>query len=202
MPWMKLPPSKGKGDMKQGRRSLFSRNRIIFFACAIGLFLVDRITKEVLNSSFQPGDVIAPNVLGLFQFNMVHNTGAAWGMFADGTVALIVISFVVCIIVAFYARFLASDDSILDMVSLGLVLAGGLGNLYDRAMYGYVVDFITPTFVTFPTFNVADIGVTVGIALFIVSLIVSLKREFLREPSASASANRAEVSGSADTKEG
>ena len=188
--------------MKEGSRSLFSRNRIIFFACAIGLFLVDRITKEMLNGSFQPGDVIAPNVLGLFQFNMMHNTGAAWGMFADGTVALIVISFVVCVIVAFYARFLASDDSILDMVSLGLILAGGLGNLYDRVVYGYVIDFITPTFVSFPTFNIADIGVTVGIFLFIVGLARSLKKEFVRNPTASEETNSSEASGPANTKEG
>ena len=58
--------------------------------------------------------------------------------------------------------------------SLGV--AGGIGNAIDRFVRGYVVDLIDPTFIDFPVFNVADIGVTIGIVLFMASLIASSRR--------------------------
>ena len=58
-----------------------------------------------------------------------------------------------------------------------LVVAGGLGNAFDRFALGYVVDFIEPVFIDFPVFNVADIGVTCGFVLFLVGVIVSWRHE-------------------------
>ena len=62
-----------------------------------------------------------------------------------------------------------------EMVGLGLLVAGGIGNFIDRLVYGYVVDFITPTFINFPTFNIADIGVTCGIVLAAIGYLYQLK---------------------------
>ena len=57
------------------------------------------------------------------------------------------------------------------VVSLALVVAGGIGNCIDRLTTGYVVDFIRLTFIDFPVFNVADICVTCGVVLFLIALI-------------------------------
>ena len=58
-----------------------------------------------------------------------------------------------------------------------LLVAGGLGNAFDRFALGYVVDFIEPVFIDFPVFNVADVGVTCGFVLFLVGVIVSWRHE-------------------------
>ena len=65
----------------------------------------------------------------------------------------------------------------LQVVGAALVVAGGLGNAFDRFALGYVVDFIEPVFIDFPVFNVADIGVTCGFVLFLVGVIVSWRHE-------------------------
>ena len=55
------------------------------------------------------------------------------------------------------------------------MVAGGIGNALDRFTLGYVVDFIETTFIDFPVFNVADIGVTCGFVLFVLGLLLSFK---------------------------
>ena len=62
-------------------------------------------------------------------------------------------------------------------VGIALIVAGGIGNAIDRFMQGYVVDFIEFSFIDFPVFNVADIGVTCGFVLLFIGLFLSLKNE-------------------------
>ena len=76
-----------------------------------------------------------------------------------------------------YAVNTAGGLSLRVRLSLTLVLAGGLGNLIDRALYGAVVDYIELTFMTFPVFNFADVCVTVGAALFALFTLLPGKRE-------------------------
>lgn len=59
-----------------------------------------------------------------------------------------------------------------ELIGLGLVIGGGIGNAIDRFVLGYVVDFIDLSFMDFPVFNIADIGVTCGLALFLIGWIV------------------------------
>ena len=61
------------------------------------------------------------------------------------------------------------------MLGGALIVAGGLGNALDRFTLGYVVDFIDTTFISFPTFNVADIGVTCGFVLFFAGMLWSMR---------------------------
>ena len=75
------------------------------------------------------------------------------------------------------AVFLSRGLSLRVRLSLTLVLAGGLGNLIDRALYGAVIDYIELTFMTFPVFNFADVCVTVGAALFALFTLLPGKRE-------------------------
>ena len=81
---------------------------------------------------------------------------------------------------------------------LGIVFfaAGGLGNVYDRIVFGYVRDFISTVFMDFPIFNVADSFITVGAALVIISLVISLinegKAEKIKEQTENFGENTAE----------
>ncbi len=83
----------------------------------------------------------------------------------------------------------------LEIVGVALVVAGGLGNALDRFTLGYVVDFIEPTFIDFPVFNVADIGVTCGFVIFLIGVVTLWRRE---DRAAAELAARAEREGSVD----
>ena len=78
----------------------------------------------------------------------------------------------VCIALTAYLALTPQRPNAGELIGISLVVAGGIGNAIDRFTLGFVVDFIEPTFIDFPIFNVADIGVTCGIILFIVSLLI------------------------------
>ena len=95
--------------------------------------------------------------------------GQGGGMLFVAMAAIIVIAIVVWIM-------LAKQTRTLEIVSLGLIAAGGIGNCIDRLTTGYVVDFIEFVFFEFPVFNVADIGVTCGFVILIIGLIVDFSK--------------------------
>lgn len=133
-------------------------------------FAFDRATKLHFDQ-FPLGEALGGPYLGLFEFTLVHNTGAAWGLFSGSTFALGVNSVVISIVVFAAALFLARRSNWVFSLGAALVVAGGLGNAFDRFAYDYVVDFINVTFIEFPVFNIADIGVTCGCALVIVAIL-------------------------------
>lgn len=133
-------------------------------------FAIDRATKLYFDQ-FVVGAEVGGPFLGLFDFTLVHNTGAAWGMFSDSTFALGINSLVISIVVVAAALFFARRSNWMLSLGAALVAAGGIGNAFDRFVYGYVVDFINLSFIDFPVFNVADIGVTCGCVLMIIALL-------------------------------
>lgn len=117
-------------------------------------------------------------VLGdVMSFVSARNPGGAWGLLGEENASIripffVAISVVAVIFILSLYRKLAPDQWALKW-GLPLVLGGALGNLVDRIRYGHVVDFIavrvTSTF-TWPTFNVADIAIVVGVALMAVDM--------------------------------
>ena len=160
----------------------FARNLAIGAGCAFLWCVIDRATKIFFDGNFKVGQVAVPDILGVLQLDLVHNKGVAWGAFAGNVPVIAIVTALMCLAIAVFAVYWARRSSVLEMVGLGLLFAGGIGNLYDRIFQGYVVDFITPLFIDFPTFNVADIGVTCGIALLAVCWIVQILREGKQSP--------------------
>lgn len=152
------------------------RNAVIFAAIVVLWLLFDQATKAFFES-FELGAQIAGPFFGLIDFTLVHNTGAAWGAFSDMTIFLAILSIVVCVLAALYLFVFAPMSSSLAAVGLSLVFAGGIGNAIDRLCNYYVIDFIRPVFIDFPVFNIADIGVTCGCVLFVVSLALEWARQ-------------------------
>lgn len=153
------------------------RNALVFGIVALAWLALDVLSKRWFSDNYVQGDVITGPILGLVRFHLVHNTGAAWGMFGDSTFMLGVLSLVVCVLLAVYLFVLSPKAGVPETVGIALVVAGGLGNALDRFLLGYVVDFIEPTFIDFPVFNVADIGVTCGFVIFLVGMAVMWRRE-------------------------
>lgn len=150
-------------------RAMRRRNLVILLFVSFVLLVVDQATKLYFNA-FELGQVISGPFLGLIQFRLVHNIGAAWGIFGGATTPLGVFALVICLFLLLYLFVLAPDSSTLSVLGLSMVFAGGIGNAIDRFALGYVVDFLEPVFIEFPVFNVADIGVTCGFALFFIAL--------------------------------
>lgn len=101
----------------------------------------------------------------LLEFTYLENRGAAFGILQGRSLLFILITLVV---VGYILYFLHKHKnlSFLSRLSLAMIVAGGIGNLIDRIIRGYVVDFIFVRFwgyYDFPVFNIADIGVTLGV---------------------------------------
>ena len=106
--------------------------------------------------------VVLPRILGL---RYVENTGAAFSMMSNSTDFLIVITAVALIVMA-YVFWVKNYGEVFERFCFTLIIAGGIGNLIDRVLNGFVVDYFEFLFMKFAVFNVADVYVCTGIALY------------------------------------
>lgn len=135
------------------------------------LLVVDLVTKYVFDAVLADGETLKV-VPFLFNFKLVHNFGAAWGIMAGKQVFLIGLSIVFLAIFVFYYIKEPNKTWLLN-VTFGFLFAGCLGNLYDRIVFGYVRDFIQFDFwQSFPIFNFADVALCLGVVLFVIYLII------------------------------
>ncbi len=129
------------------------------------LTVIDQITKYVAVNTVKingPYDFL----FGLFRFRYVENTGAAFSSFSDNTIILTVLT-VIILLVCLFLLLSRKFKPIFINICLMLVISGGLGNVIDRILYGFVVDFIEPMFIDFAVFNFADCCITVGAFMLI-----------------------------------
>jgi signal peptidase II len=141
----------------------------IFWIIAIFVFIVDRITKLAILNSLSLGESIA--VLPFLSISYIQNTGTAFGLLQNaGFLFMIFASLVSAYILYIYRRY-----SGIILVSLALLLAGALGNLIDRLLYGSVIDFIN--FHIWPVFNIADSAITIAIILLLFHELVQKRRK-------------------------
>ncbi|MEG1304461.1 MAG: signal peptidase II, partial [Oscillospiraceae bacterium] len=120
------------------------------------LVFADRITKILAETFLVAGNMIPviPGVVGL-ELLEGGNTGAAFGILRENRLALIILPLIVSCALLYMLFFMKIRSKLLKY-SVIMILAGGLGNLYDRIFGGVVVDFIKFIFFEFPTFNFAD----------------------------------------------
>lgn len=113
--------------------------------------------------------VVVPHFIG---FNYIHNYGAGFSILSGKVDFLIVITAVALLAIA-VGIFAKKFDNNIDEFSFVLILAGGIGNLIDRVVNGYVVDYLEFLFMEFPVFNFADILICTGVGLFVLNTIVT-----------------------------
>lgn len=140
------------------------------YLLAVALVLsLDRATKIAILRSFGPGEGDTV-VAGFFELVRVHNTGAAFGVLSGGssTIKLVLLSgfaIAASLAVVIYSVRSPATERLLQ-TGLALILAGALGNLYDRVSYGYVIDFLYFHVGEYywPAFNLADASISLGVA--------------------------------------
>ena len=138
-------------------------------AAVLGI-VVDQFTKLLTVQRLELGQSV-PFIPGVLHFNHVRNYGASWNILDGKRWFLIVVSVVA---VAVIAVILAKKVVKHPLCTWGLtaMISGGIGNLLDRIMQGYVVDMFEPAFIPwFPVFNVADIFATLGVIAFAIGLL-------------------------------
>jgi len=146
---------------------------------SLPLYALDQWTKQLVLRFISPYDarIVVPDFFSLVN---ITNTGAAFGSFRGNNTFFIVISIIaLLIVVSLLAR--RQQPDILRDVSLALLLAGILGNLTDRLLYGHVIDFLLFNLHIryadpWPAFNVADSCITIAVVLFIFHSFLKAKK--------------------------
>ena len=144
--------------------------KFIFFL-SLPLYALDQWTKQLVLRFISPDEsrIVLPD---FFHLVNVTNTGAAFGSFRNNNTLFIVISAVALLVVLVLLVRRRPPDFWRD-VSLALLLAGILGNLTDRLLYGHVIDFLLfdlhiPYAHPWPAFNVADSCISIAVVLFLI----------------------------------
>lgn len=148
------------------------------FWLSLPLYVLDQWTKQlVLRHITEPYDVGEQliHLKNFFHLVNVTNTGAAFGSFKDNNAFFVAISCIAMLFVLILLVRRRTPDAWRD-VSLALLLAGILGNLTDRLLYGHVIDFLLfdfgphapKLFAPWPAFNVADSCITIAVIFFII----------------------------------
>ena len=143
--------------------------RLLLFV-TLPLYLLDQVTKWLV-LRFISTDEFVPVIPGCFYLVQVHNTGAAFGMLKDNNLFFMLLATAALILVAVFARRGAFADAP-SRFGAALLISGVLGNLTDRILHGYVVDFldvVLPWYGHWPAFNVADSAICGAAALFLIS---------------------------------
>lgn len=139
------------------------------------VLVIDQIIKlTVVNNLTLHQEVeIIPNFFSLYY---VKNTGAAFSILGNQTLLLVLVSVVCLILIKEYIK-REKEFTKLSIASLGMIIGGTLGNLFDRILYKSVIDYLAFDFFkySFPVFNIADIAITVGAALLLLSFIFEQK---------------------------
>jgi signal peptidase II len=131
----------------------------------LAVLAVDQLSKQLLK------DTQSALIPGLLRITGTRNTGAAFGIFGNSALPLILLTALAVLLIGFYL-WKAKPTGLIG-AGLTLILSGALGNLIDRAARGYVIDFIELEFVRFAIFNVADMAITLGCVLAFIGILRS-----------------------------
>ena len=141
---------------------------------AVLVIALDQITKYLVRANMQPGDRI-PVIGNWMSIYYVQNTGTAFSMFRDNRFVTVFLTTALIILCIIFIVKEAREGHRLIPVLFTFVAAGGISNMIDRLMLGFVTDMISCG--SFAVFNVADIGVTCGCILTMIVLIIQFKDE-------------------------
>jgi signal peptidase II len=139
---------------------------------------LDQLSKYLVSTHVQPWEPISV-ISGFFRITHSRNPGAALGMAQDVHIGVFIgLTFVALLLIGSFFRQIAADDR-LSALSLGLIVAGAVGNLTDRIFRQEVIDFLQFDFglFIFPDFNVADSAIVIGVGLLLLDVLTQEAEE-------------------------
>lgn len=138
---------------------------------SLAIIIADQISKTVMVNWLDLYETVP--VLPFFNLTMAHNTGAAFSFLAGAggwqRWFFVVLAAVISAVLIIWMRRLAQTAK-LEAISLALIIGGAIGNVIDRLIYGYVIDFLDVYAGSYhwPAFNIADSAICVGAVLLII----------------------------------
>ena len=152
------------------------KNKNFIYTISMFFLLLDQLIKLIVTKNMELFQEIKI-IKNFFSIYYIKNKGAAFSIMGNQTILLILISIICLLFLKNYIKKL-KQPSKLTIVSLGIMIGGILGNLFDRLFYKEVIDYLSFNFFgySFPVFNLADIGITVGAALLIITILLDEKK--------------------------
>ena len=139
----------------------------MIFIIVLTILFLDQLSKILVTRNLSINHSF-PVIKGVFHLTLVHNRGAAFGILKNQIPLFVVTSIFAIFLIC--ANLKNNKEKKLYSISLGLILAGALGNLIDRLFSGYVIDFLD--FRIWPVFNLADSAITIGAILLGYSICI------------------------------
>ena len=130
--------------------------------------VIDQVIKYFV-AMYLPQAGVVTAIPHLLDLNYVENPGVAFGMFENMRWIFVALNSVI-IVVLLYIIIFKKIKSKMFLISSALIIGGGIGNLIDRVLYGYVIDYLQLSFFS-PVCNFADYAVTVGTVLLVIYLL-------------------------------
>ncbi len=149
-----------------------------WYGLAVFVVVLDHYTKGLASNELSYGRPV--EVFSWFNLTLQHNTGAAFSFLNDAggwqRYFFTIVSSIISVGLVVWLLLISRNQRLLAL-SLGLILGGALGNLWDRIELGYVVDFISVHYAGryFPAFNIADSAISVGAALMLLDSFLAGK---------------------------
>ena len=144
---------------------------LLYLLCIVFVIVFDQITKIIAVKQLLPISTY-PIIKDVIHFTYVENRGAAFGMLQNQRWVFMVLSTVVMVVILFvmikYKKYLHP----IMLTGLSFTVGGGIGNMIDRTIKGYVVDFIDFTLIDFAVFNIADTFICIGVGLIILDILL------------------------------
>ncbi|WP_019172795.1 signal peptidase II [Pseudaminobacter salicylatoxidans] len=159
------------------------RSLLPYGLIALLAIVIDQLVKYLVETQLFMHDKV--DILPFLALYRTYNTGIAFSMFSSfGDKGLILMSLVVVVFVL-YLAFRTGPKQVLARIGFALIVGGAIGNLIDRTLYGYVIDYIffhTPVW-SFAVFNLADAFISVGAMLVLVDELFVWRRHRALPPS-------------------
>ena len=152
------------------------KNYWLLVTVASLIIILDQITKAIVRANIPFGGFWMPLkwLAPYFKFVNWSNTGAAFGLFQQGGLIFGILAVIVSIVILIYYPQIPKNETLMR-IAMAMQMGGALGNMTDRIFFGPVTDFVAVG--SFPVFNIADSSITVGVAVLILALWISERRE-------------------------
>lgn len=150
---------------------LFNTYKVLLLVGGV-IILLDQITKTLVRNNLNLSEVWTPYPGMEPYFRIVHwsNTGAAFGLGQNYSLVFTILAIIVSGVIVFYFPRVPKEEQTLRL-AMGLQFGGAIGNLIDRLILGYVIDFISIfAFLNTPVFNIADLSITTGVIVLVLGV--------------------------------
>tara|TARA_B100000886_G_scaffold130030_1_gene87661 strand:+ start:93 stop:584 length:492 start_codon:yes stop_codon:yes gene_type:complete len=155
-------------DLKRKKNKILQKENFYFTTIILATFFLDRFTKNIIISDFSESSYYVNDFLN---FDLIWNTGIGFGLLSfNSNLYYNLITFLILVVIIFLVIISLKSDNY-DKIIFSIIIGGALGNFYDRIIFKAVPDFIDLHYKSFHwfTFNIADIFITVGLVLVLLS---------------------------------